>query len=548
MSIYFNNRGGFKLNNVIAQREQTTKIINELARRKNISKAEKGKKRKRKPKSKGKHRKKKGVKSTEITIDNQPTQQVRGYSVVNVISAKRGPYKKKDRGLSGQEPIGNFNYRGKKGAFGQGSKYDNSQFTGLIKGSSDDRYRGDPKDKETIRGLRRDVDVLQRRLAQPPQQPPQPPQPPQQPGPPGPAGPQGPQGPAGLQGPAGAPAPRFIPQQQPKKKPQSPPRPPANTPRPKKVVYKPPPSPLVKGLLVEEAPSPPTEDEKQLAKELNIPVGKVRNMTEMEFKILISQLPQQSSPPPPKPTVSPTIGSAISAALGYSPAPAPQPETAPLSLVLKSEESTPRTPRPTPLAPRPRGTFASAPTPLNLTSPPVSVPSTPLSNPLGTIGTSPTLLALKGKPSSPPAPAPRRFNPPPSKRYARKRDKSFKNKSDEINRLQLERASIGETLRGVIPDEYYMKGKTKSQYLAKSKFKQLKEWSKTNLGEGGFEYISGKVDDWNVLFTKEKIAQKKFDSERISGGSAGGELYTLPENPVSPPQPEAEGPEEEDED
>lgn len=547
MSLYFNNRGGFKLNNVLAQREQTTKIINELARRKNISISGKDKKRKRKPKSKGKHRKKKGVKSTEITIDNQPTQQVRGYSVVNVISAKRGPYKKRDRGLSGQEPIGNFNYRGKKGAFGQGSRYDNSQFTGLVKGSSDDRYRGDPQDKETIRGLRRDVDILQRRLAQPPQPPQQPPQP----GPPGPAGPQGPPGP---QGPAGAPAPqrfipqqppqRFTPKQQPKKKPQSPPRPPANTPRPKKVVYNPPQSPLLRGLLIEEAEPSASEEQKQLAKELNIPLEKVMNMTDMEFMTLLSQLPQQSSPPPPKPTISPTIGSAISAALGYGPAPAPQPETAPLSLELKSEESTPRTPRTTPSAPRPRGTFATIPTPLTLASPPVSVPSTPLSNPLGTIGSSPTLLALKGQ--STPTPAPRRFNPPPTKRYARKRDKSFKNKSDEINRLQIERASIGETLRGVIPDEFYMKGKTKSQYLSKSKFPQLKEWSKTNLGEGGFEYISGKLDDWNVLFTKEKEAQKKFDREKISGGSAGGELYTLPENPVT--QPEAEGPEEIEED
>ena len=56
-------------------------------------------------KKKGKHRKKKGVKSTEITISDDPTQQVRGYSVVNVISAKRGKYKKRDTGMSGQESV-----------------------------------------------------------------------------------------------------------------------------------------------------------------------------------------------------------------------------------------------------------------------------------------------------------------------------------------------------------------------------------------------------------------------------------------------------------
>ena len=169
MSLYFNN-SKFKLDRVLNQNEKNTSIINELARRVNISKAEKGKKRRRKSKNKGKHRKgKKGAKRTsEITIDNQPTQQVKGYSVVNVISAKRGPYKKGrgDLGMGGgQTPFGN-NYRGKKGRFGAGdrSRYDQSAGTGLVKGSSDDRYAGDPKDRETLAGLRRQVDRIEQRL------------------------------------------------------------------------------------------------------------------------------------------------------------------------------------------------------------------------------------------------------------------------------------------------------------------------------------------------------------------------------------------------
>mgnify|MGYP003626987250 CR=1 FL=1 len=162
MSLYFNNKGGYAFDTFLSNDARKSQIINELARRMNISKAERGKKKKRKPKNKGKHRKKKhGDKvaqsrsAREITIDNQPTQQVRGYSVVNVISAKRGKYKKKIG--DGQQSVGSFNLTDRKGT---PWKYDKTNK--LLQ--SDNRYKGDPKQREQLKALREQVQRIENRL------------------------------------------------------------------------------------------------------------------------------------------------------------------------------------------------------------------------------------------------------------------------------------------------------------------------------------------------------------------------------------------------
>jgi len=631
MSLYFNNRGGFKLNNVLAQREQTTKIINELARRKNISKAEKGKKRKRKPKSKGKHRKKKGLKSTEITIDNQPTQQVRGYSVVNVISSKRGPYKKRDRGLSGQEPIGNFNYRGKKGSFGKGDKsaYDLSQFTGLVKGASDDRYTGDPKDRETLKGLRRQVDRIEQRLLgqQPPPPPPQqpPPPPPQQPRQPPQQQQQQQQPPQQQQ--------RQTPKRQP---PPTPPKPPPRNAKTGGVKYQPPASPLM-------GPNPVVSNvvytEEEIADGLGIPYDEINklNMSELEQlarkyhqslkqKSVVPeptisggtagspsptppQTPQTTPRPPQTPQTTPrpsNIGDAIKSALGEETVAEKEARLRRRAQFVKAQKQLPSPPPPTltptqspaptedqkqlakelkiPVekvmnmtdiefmtllsqiptkSPAPKKTPTASPRPIfNITGPSLLTLSpavSTVSSPLGSLSTSPVLLQLKKINTDKTA----RDMPFPRKRYQKRKTKSTK-RNAEIEQLQQERLDIGATLEPYIPKEFFMKGKG---YLSKSKFSKLKEWSKTNLQPERQQKLSDLLDEWNVLFTKEKIANKKFKEETVSGGSAVGELYTLPENPVEvalPPEVEVapapaseqpslvgldpEGAEEEDED
>ena len=161
MSLYFNNKQ-FKIDRVLGQRERNTKIINELARRRNISKAEKGKYKKRKRKTKGKHRKGK----KEITIDNQPTQQVKGYSVVNVISAKRGKYKPRRTGDDKRYPdVAPMWFKEGKGAKGTAWKFEKTPTgTGLMISGSDDRYKGDPKQREQLKSLREQVDRIETRL------------------------------------------------------------------------------------------------------------------------------------------------------------------------------------------------------------------------------------------------------------------------------------------------------------------------------------------------------------------------------------------------
>ena len=159
MSFYFSKN---KLDRVLARDEILTKSINEKIRRKGIS-ANAPKKKKRKSKSKGKHRKGKKVKSTdkgEITISNDPTQKVSGYSVVNVISAKRGPYKK-------QQPIGPPGAGNKKGSFGKSG----AVRTGLTASGSDNIQIKDPAfgtgdggTRQELKGLRGQVDRIEQRL------------------------------------------------------------------------------------------------------------------------------------------------------------------------------------------------------------------------------------------------------------------------------------------------------------------------------------------------------------------------------------------------
>lgn len=167
MSIYFNNNSNYnthKLNRVLAQRERNTKIINELARRRNIGISEKGKKKKRKLKSKGKHRKKK-----EITITDEPTQKVKGYSVVNVISAKRGKYKPRrqqdDKRYPDVAPMWFKDGKGIKGT--QWSPVGLDKYSGLMKSMSDNRFPKDPKARAEMKTLKEQVDRIERRLMNP---------------------------------------------------------------------------------------------------------------------------------------------------------------------------------------------------------------------------------------------------------------------------------------------------------------------------------------------------------------------------------------------
>mgnify|MGYP003678015509 CR=1 FL=1 len=162
MSVYFNN-SLFKIDRVLSQRDRNTKTINELARRRNISIAEKGKYKKRKRKTKGKHRKGK----KEITIDNQPTQQVKGYSVVNVISAKRGKYKPRRMGDDKKYPdVAPMWFKEGKGVKGSAWKFTKSPIgTGLMVSASDNRYKSDPKDKEQLKTMKKQIKKLEDRLA-----------------------------------------------------------------------------------------------------------------------------------------------------------------------------------------------------------------------------------------------------------------------------------------------------------------------------------------------------------------------------------------------
>tara|TARA_E500000318_G_scaffold89377_1_gene86928 strand:+ start:2171 stop:4678 length:2508 start_codon:yes stop_codon:yes gene_type:complete len=284
MSYYFSKKSfaAPKLDSVLARDEKLTKNINEIVRRKGIS-ASAPKKKKRKPKSKGKHRKGKKIKTTdkgEITITNDPTQRVSGYSVVNVISAKRGPYKK-------QQPIGPPGATKAKGSFGRSG----AVRTGLMASASDNiQFRdpafgtGDGGQREELRGLRRQVDRIEQRINGmgnlPAQQ-----------NPSGPLGnaPAPPQhnaphiNPGGGGGGNAPPPPQqhgfnnlFLP---------PPPLPPPSFP---------PPPPPPRELLQPQQPLTPTprtkEQEKKLARELNISVQQVRNMTDDEFVVLLASV------------------------------------------------------------------------------------------------------------------------------------------------------------------------------------------------------------------------------------------------------------------
>lgn len=364
MSFYFSKN---KLDRVLARDEVITKSINEKIRRKGIS-ANAPKKKKRKSKSKGKHRKGKKVKSTdkgEITISNDPTQKVSGYSVVNVISAKRGPYKK-------QQPIGPPGAGNKKGSFGKSG----AVRTGLTASASDNIQFKDPAfgtgdggTRQELKGLRSQVDRIEQRLNGmgnlPAQQNPagplgNAPAPPQQNAPhinpggggagnaPPPPHQHGfnnlfaPPPPGGFS--FGAP-PRYQPPPTPA------PRPPEGTPpsRP-------------------QTPTPRTrQQEKLLARDLNVPVSTIRGISDDEFIVLLQarqaqlqaaasvgggggggggvainnpqgaqaalererQLKARGTPrvkqlSQQKPVKPQTLGDALAAALGEAPAPAPE--------------------------------------------------------------------------------------------------------------------------------------------------------------------------------------------------------------------------------
>ena len=546
MSLYFNN-SKFKLDRVLNQNEKNTSIINELARRVNISKAEKGKKRRRKSKNKGKHRKgKKGVKQTsEITIDNQPTQQVKGYSVVNVISAKRGPYKKGrgDLGMGGgQTPFGN-NYRGKKGRFGAGdrSRYDQSAGTGLVKGSSDDRYAGDPKDRETLAGLRRQVDRIEQRLMGGGNQPAQVNQ----------AGPLAPPGggllpppaaPAGLPRAIGRPSPRVV---APKGKGGAPP-PPAFV-RPPKVANVKPASPKLDFA---------SELKKQLEK------GKTPSQLRAEAAAARRLKEAQKGTPRLKMTKSQLIA-------GGDAVPLIQP---PLLLTLKSGESETTTPsaspRLTPTPPRTPG-FGTSPreklaeakhyalTGKAKPPPPPSTIGDDASEPGGGKYVAPADVGQMVGQSAQAANSGRygNFKPPtPFQVKGRARtSKANPQLTPEWYDLDNERKQISSTLfrDKRIPDDFFMKRKgvvreeRPGEVQLLNKERDIIKWAKSNKDEGEAKFIESQVKRWTeirneqsglVKAEKTKLKTSIFtgkpldtlyeqvSSPNVSGGSAAGEI------------------------
>ena len=563
MSLYFNN-SKFKLDRVLNQNEKNTSIINELARRVNISKAEKGKKRRRKSKNKGKHRKgKKGVKQTsEITIDNQPTQQVKGYSVVNVISAKRGPYKKGrgDLGMGGgQTPFGN-NYRGKKGRFGAGdrSRYDQSAGTGLVKGSSDDRYAGDPKDRETLAGLRRQVDRIEQRLMGGGNQPAQVNQ----------AGPLAPPGggiipppaaPAGLPRAIGRPSPRVV---APKGKGGAPP-PPAFVRPPKVANVKP--------------ASPKLDFAQELAKQLA--KGKTPSQLRAEAaaarKLKASQKgtpkPKASSPVsyfsdvnyPPlggKLTKSQLIAGGVGVPL-IQPPDTTQPEG--LLLTLKSGESETTTPsaspRLTPTPPRTPG-FGTSPREklaeakhyalTGKKKPPPSSIGDDASEPGGGKFVSPANVGQMIGQSAQAANSGRYgdFKPPtPFQVKGRARtSKANPQLTPEWYDLDNERKQISSTLfrDKRIPDDFFMKRKgvvreeRPGEVQLLNKERDIIKWAKSNKDEGEAKFIESQVKRWTSI-RNEQSGLVKAEKTKLkttapsSGGKPLGTLYEQVSNPSS---------------
>lgn len=540
--LYFSNNSYAtpKLDLVLSRDAKQKKVVNELARRRAISKAEKGKKRKRKSKNKGKHRKgKKGLK--EITIDNQPTQQVKGYNIVNVISAKRGPYKK-------QQSIGPPGSTGKKGSFGKSgavrgglmaSQSDNIQFRDPAFGGNDPRSRAE------LKSLRDSVDRIEQRINGMGNNPAQQNQ----------AGPLNGGNNAGNMpgmGAGGGSAQPPAPPLQPFKAPAPPP-----------------------GGFKFGAPSSrrssissvkTSSSIRALANELGVSKEVVSNMTDDEFLRLLSQA--QKKPQSQRPTTS----SARSSSPKPRRPPAPPKESkedlyrdwaladklraqkgTSISLSLRTSQGSPRSSR----EEKATGSFLArqrASTAKGVSKPPsepvssVAPPQYIAPRDVGQLaGQSPRSVAssgfktLSGTKSSGLdsriAEGQKRygsFNPPP------KPPKPFvargKKKSPEYYKLFSDRRNISLRLKGLIPDGFFRKG---SDDLSSKQFGKIRAWAKENLNDGGAQFISEQLDEWNVILTNErdvdKADKKKSARAQLTSGSGPEVLtksaYVIPEAP-----------------